>query len=126
MTRLIRKICINCPAGCHLEIETDDSTAAAVPPRISGNRCPRGEAYARQELTDPRRTVTAVAFVRGGSRRCVPVKSTAPVPMALVPRLLEELYRTVLEAPVHAGQVVLPELSGTEIKVIATDDVDKK
>ena len=49
-------ICINCPIGCHLTAErSKDSDAWSV----TGNRCPRGELYARNELTDPRRVVTA-------------------------------------------------------------------
>ena len=45
-------LCICCPTGCRLTAERENETA---PWKISGNRCPRGAAYAIQELNDPRR-----------------------------------------------------------------------
>ena len=44
-------ICISCPIGCHIQAEM----TAAGEVEVSGNRCPRGKAYALNELTDPKR-----------------------------------------------------------------------
>ena len=54
-------VCIACPIGCRLSVERAEGDAVSV----AGNRCPKGEVYAREELLAPRRTVTAV--VRTGS-----------------------------------------------------------
>ena len=67
----IEKICINCPAGCHLEIAVDDNKIS-----VSGNRCPKGKSYGESEITDPRRTVTAAVLVKSDKRCCIPVKSS--------------------------------------------------
>ena len=40
-------ICINCPLGCPLTVTLEGGEVKTV----SGNTCPRGEAYARKELT---------------------------------------------------------------------------
>ena len=52
------KICISCPAGCHLEIEKDQDRIS-----VTGNTCPRGDEYARKECTAPERTVTGTVRV---------------------------------------------------------------
>ena len=39
-------ICINCPLGCMLTVEYEGKNIISV----TGNTCPRGDKYARQEL----------------------------------------------------------------------------
>ena len=69
-------ICINCPVGCKISIEWDDSAIKT----ISGNRCPKGEAYARKEVTDPRRIVTTTVEILGGEDERLPVKTKEDIP----------------------------------------------
>ena len=39
--------CIECPLGCHIEVDLEyDNKVAAV----RGNSCPRGKAYAESEV----------------------------------------------------------------------------
>ena len=111
-----RKICINCPAGCHLEISVDGSGAIDV----RGNRCPRGQKYAETEITDPRRTVTAVVRSGGPEPVCVPVKTSAPLPRRLIPELLKELAAMRVALPVGVGDAVLKDVCGSGIDVVAT------
>ena len=50
MTELI---CIVCPRGCHLQVDEANGYA------VTGNSCPRGAEYGRQETGPcPRRTWT--------------------------------------------------------------------
>lgn len=111
------KICISCPAGCHLEIEQDGENIS-----VTGNTCPRGVKYAQQELTDPRRVVTAVVFAEGEKRVCIPVKTSAPVPMALIPGLLKELFAKRVALPVEIGQVIIKDFRSTGIDVVASSE----
>ena len=114
----IEKICINCPAGCHLEISVDGDKVC-----VSGNRCPRGRKYGENEITDPRRTVTAALLVKSDRRCCIPVKSSAPVPIKLIPALLKQLYSMTVGLPVHNGDVIIKNFSGTAIDIIAAGEV---
>lgn len=112
----IQKICICCPAGCHLEItRSEDGTI-----QVSGNNCPRGDKYARQEMSDPRRTVTATVAAQGDPHCRIPVKTTVPVPMALIPGLLERLYALNVKLPVTIGDCLLKECPQPGIDVVAT------
>ncbi len=115
------RICIGCPAGCHLEILEDDHGEFTV----SGNACPRGKAYALNEMKDPRRVVTAVVPVNSKKTPCLPVKTDAPLPIPLIGRLLEKLYSMRLELPVKAGMVLLRDFEGTSVNVVLTRGADE-
>ena len=51
--------CIGCPMGCPLTVELENGAVTAV----YGNTCPRGDAYARKEVTAPTRIVTTTVQV---------------------------------------------------------------
>ena len=51
-------ICIVCPRGCALTVSDESGTYT-----VTGNTCPRGEAYGIAETTHPTRTVTSVVRV---------------------------------------------------------------
>lgn len=109
-------ICIVCPTGCHLDVtKLEDGTV-----QVTGNNCPRGETYACQEVLDPRRVVTAVVKTTSASLPYLPVRSSSPVPLALIPSLLRELYRTELTVPVLCGAPVLRDVFGSGIDVVTT------
>ena len=65
--------CIICPRGCALEIDPENLT-------VTGNTCPRGEDYARQEVTCPMRTLTTALRVANRENAMVSVKTAAPIP----------------------------------------------
>ena len=50
-TKKIELTCISCPMGCPLIVTMEDGAVASV----TGNTCPRGDAYARKEVTAPTR-----------------------------------------------------------------------
>ncbi len=54
--------CIRCPRGCSVAVHFDDEKIVEV----SGNACPRGNSYARAEVTHPVRTVTTTIPVDNG------------------------------------------------------------
>lgn len=110
--------CINCPVGCRLTVEMEDGKVVSV----TGNTCPRGAAYARQECVDPLRMVTAVIPVQG-SKTPVSCKTRTPISKKLIAQCMKELAAVELQAPVAAGSVVLANVCGTGVDVIATKSV---
>ena len=83
-------VCITCPRGCLLTAQETDGGI-----EISGNFCPRGEEYGKQELTNPVRVLTALMRLQD---------NTHP------------------KAPVHRGDILIRDLCGTGSNVIATRD----
>ena len=57
-------ICINCPMGCPLTVTLNDAGEVVS---VTGNTCPRGDAYGRKEVTNPTRIVTSSLPVSGAS-----------------------------------------------------------
>ena len=112
--------CIRCPKGCQVTVALEGGRVTAV----TGNGCPRGDAYARKEVTDPTRVVTTVVPVSGsGVARMVSVKTAGDVPKAKVLDVVRALSGVRLAAPVHIGDVVLADVCGTGGDVVATKDV---
>ena len=111
-------ICISCPQGCHLCAENIDGKW-----QISGNRCPRGVVYATQELTDPRRMVTAVMPSDDPAHPFIAVRSSEPCPKAMIPGLLNKLYRTQIKMPVKNGDIVINDIDNSGISIIVTENI---
>ena len=109
--------CIVCPNGCSLTVETATGGSGVV---ITGNKCPRGEAYGRDESTNPRRVVTAVIRTSDPDYPCVPVKTDRAVPKALIPDVLQAIYGKKIDLPVKRGDVCISDCCGTGASIIFT------
>jgi CxxC motif-containing protein len=113
--------CITCPLGCRLVAESGSGGELVV----SGNRCPRGTAYAREELLAPKRTVTATcrSFAPAGgtpAAKRIPCRTTAPFPRERVDELLAAIYALEEPLPVEMGRVLIRDAFGLGIDVVAT------
>ena len=115
-------ICISCPVGCHLTAVREAGSSGW---KISGNRCPRGEAYAQNELADPRRVVTATMACDSAVMPRVPVRTSAPLPKRHIDALLNRLYAMEVKIPVKRGEAVIIDVENTGIDVIFSCDCIK-
>ena len=117
---LIKKlVCIRCPIGCNLEVYKTDSGFT-----VSGNTCKRGEQYGIAEVTAPTRTVTSTTKLFGGEIDRVPVKTAEPIPKDKIFAALLEIKKTAVDAPVRIGDIIVKNVAGTNVNVVATRDID--
>ncbi len=109
--------CIRCPKGCQITVTIEHGEVTDV----TGNTCPRGEEYARKEVTNPTRVVTSVVPV-DGSPACAmaSVKTAGDVPKGKVLDVIDVLRPVRLTSPVHIGDVVLANVCDTGVDVVAT------
>ena len=108
--------CINCPVGCRMTVTlSEEGTFLSV----TGNTCPRGASYARQECTSPERMITAVVPVRD-SVIPLSVKTSRPVPKDMIFAVMDELKQLHLEKPISSGQVIVSDILGTGADILAT------
>lgn len=114
-------VCICCPLGCNLTAEIEENGEV----RISGNTCNRGADYGKKEMTDPTRIVTTTVRVKGGTLPALSVKTQDGVPKNKVLECIQSLRKVEVEAPVHIGDVVLADIVGTGVDVVATKEVPK-
>jgi len=117
-----KMICISCPVGCHLTAKREGDTGEWV---ISGNRCPRGVVYAKSELSDPRRVVTATVASDSAILPRLPVRTNLPLPKRHIDALLNRLYQLQVNVPVKRGNVLLSDVENTGVDVIFSCDCPK-
>ena len=109
-------ICIGCPMGCPITVEMENGEVVSV----TGNTCPRGDAYARKEVTNPTRIVTSTVRVTGGKLAMASVKTASDIPKGRNIDSVKALKDVEIPAPVTIGQVVLKDVAGTGVDIIAT------
>ena len=109
-------VCVSCPVGCELEVELDGEGTI----KVAGNRCPRGEAYAREEVTEPKRVLPTSVKVVGGALPLASVRTDRPIPKRLIPQAMEFIKALSIPAPVEVGQILVRDLLGTGANLIAT------
>ncbi|MDO4552841.1 MAG: DUF1667 domain-containing protein [Bacillota bacterium] len=128
MDRTEEVTCILCPNGCAVTVSSrqDPLSGAWLPTAVSGNLCGRGEAYAKQELTAPRRTLTSSVAVDGGALPLASVRLTKAVPRERLPEIMEEIRRMRVSAPVRMGQTLAENVRGLGADLICTRNVEKK
>ena len=115
----VNLICIGCPLGCPLTVEMEGNEVKSV----SGNTCPRGDPYAKKELTNPTRIVTSTVRVAGGKLAMVSVKTESDIPKGKIFDCVKALKDVEVIAPVKIGDVIVENVAGTGVNIIATKNV---
>ena len=111
--------CVVCPNGCSIVVNVDNDENPVVT-KVQGNICPRGEAWARQEVENPMRTIASSVPVQGGDFPLASVRTNRPIPLAGIGEVMKEIRQVTLEAPVEIGQTVLSRPAGYDTEVIVT------
>ncbi|MBV4419986.1 DUF1667 domain-containing protein [Clostridium tyrobutyricum] len=113
--------CIGCPMGCQLLVKLEGDKVIEV----TGNTCKRGEIYGQKECTNPTRIVTSSVYVKNGEIDVVPVKTEKDIPKGKIFDCIKALKDVVVEAPINIGDVVVKDILGTGVDIIATKKIDK-
>lgn len=86
---------------------------------VTGNRCGRGIDYARKLISDESITITGRCILINGTMGRLPVVSSSPVPKDISDAVLEEIRNLKVEAPVEKGQILIDNLMGSGINILA-------
>jgi len=111
--------CINCPLGCSLSVEMNGSEIISV----TGNTCNRGEIYARNEVVNPVRVVTSSVKVNNGERNVVSVKTKEAIPKDKIFDCVEQMKDVEVDAPVSIGDIIIDDVAGTGVPLVASANV---
>lgn len=111
--------CIGCPMGCRVTVSMDGDEIL----EIDGFTCKKGEIYARKEVTAPTRIVTSLVTVTGGILPKVSVKTKEDVPKDSIFSCMEAIRSLQVEAPVAIGDVLLKDIAGTGVDLVATKNI---
>ena len=114
--------CIICPMGCTLNVSLENGKFVSV----TGNTCPRGAKYAENEMTAPRRVLTSTIRVVGGHLPLCPVRTKGDIPKEKLFEAMNEINSAQISAPVKIGDILLENVAGTGVSVIATRNIYTK
>lgn len=112
--------CIVCPLGCHVSIWQEDGEYV-----VAGNQCPRGKTYAIKELTNPTRIIPTTVLIKNGKLPRLPVKTLDPVPKEEIFNVMEEINKVEVEAPITVGDVIIKNVLGLGVDIVATRSMKK-
>jgi CxxC motif-containing protein len=114
-----RLTCLLCPVGC--ELTADDSAGDLA---VQGNQCEKGLDFALEEVLRPKRNLATSVPLRGTADRMVSVRLSDRVSRDLIFPILAEIARIRPAAPVRRGQILIADVLGTGVDVIATRTVE--
>ena len=100
--------CIGCPMGCPLTVTMEAGEVISV------------------EVTNPTRIVTSTVRVTGGDADMVSVKTKEDIPKGKIFECVKALKTVEVPAPVHIGDVLLEDVAGTGVDIVATKNVGTK
>ena len=111
-------ICIGCPMGCPLTVELEEGEIL----KVTGHTCKRGEVYAKKEVLSPSRIVTSTVWVEDSKAKMVFVKTKEDIPKDKIFQCIRALKGITVKGPVHIGDVIVPDVAGTGVDIIATKE----
>lgn len=111
-------VCIVCPNGCTLHASERDGEIS-----VEGNMCPKGEEYAKTELTNPMRTLTTCVATVFPQRSVLPVRTDGAIPKGDILKAMRAINTLVVDSPKRCGDVICENLLGLGVNLIATDDL---
>lgn len=109
--------CIVCPVSCHLEVELNEAGEVLS---VSGNTCPRGEQYARNEMTNPVRMLTSTVKLKNGLYKRLPVILSAEIPKDKMFQVMDAINKAQVKAPVKIKDVIIENVCGLQVDVVAS------
>ncbi|MFH1692505.1 MAG: DUF1667 domain-containing protein [Candidatus Omnitrophota bacterium] len=113
----MRKItCIECPKSCSLSVDIENCRVV----KVSGNRCPKGEIYAKTEIESPMRILTATVLAQGLPLKMVPVRTDKAIPKAKILEASTELKKIKITKPFLVGDIVCENFCGLGVNLRVT------
>lgn len=109
-------ICITCPKGCHLLVD-DESFA------VTGNGCPKGAEYGKNELQNPVRVLTSTVKITKAEGARLPVKTAQAIPKQLIFPAMAELNGYVAKSPVKTGDILIKNIAASGVSLVACKDM---
>jgi CxxC motif-containing protein len=109
-------VCVVCPIGCEIDVVHDGNKIISM----EGNECEKSQEFVNQELIEPMRILTTTVRIQGARWAVIPVRSDKVIPKRLFPRVMKQLRRIRLQAPVNMLDVVAKDVLDTGANIIAT------
>ena len=120
MTKEERIICTGCPLGCEVKLTLNDENEVIG---VADNKCKEGERYVLEEYKNPVRTLTATVLTQGSSQPLLAVRTSKPILKTKLTQGMVVLAKAKAKPPVKMGDVIIPNLLGIGVDVVASSDL---
>ena len=114
-------VCITCPNSCRMMVEQKGGKWIG-----SGNRCPRGQKFAEDEMTCPKRTFSTTVRTAWKDVPVLPVRISQEIPKENIFDVMEVINRTTVRQSIGRDDVLIPNVLGLGADVIVTSDCLKE
>jgi CxxC motif-containing protein len=112
-------LCIICPVGCKITVSSDDTGIQAV----SGHACPRGARYAKDEIKQPVRILTAVMATDSPVMPMLPVRSNKPIAKHLLLACMKTIQAHRVSGPIARYDCLIANIQNSGADIVATGEL---
>jgi CxxC motif-containing protein len=114
-----RLTCLLCPVGCEIE-----AARAERGLDVRGHMCEKGVEFATEEILHPKRNLATSVPAGGRPAVMISVRLSAAVPRDMLFPIRAEIAKLRPALPVARGQVLIANVLGAGVDVIATRSVE--
>jgi CxxC motif-containing protein len=118
----IQMPCIVCPMSCQINVVTNAKNEILS---ISGNNCPKGNHYVRNELLHPVRLLTSTVAINNALYKRCPVMTSNEIPKDKMFDVMEIIKTIEIDAPINIGTVIVKNVCDLNVDVVVTRSLEK-
>lgn len=111
--------CIVCPNGCLMRVEQNGDKI-----EVFDAACKRGIEFAKNELTNPTRSITTTVATKFEDFPLLSVKTDGELPKGKIFEAMKKINAITVNKRLKKGDVVIADLFGTDL--VATADMTLK
>lgn len=93
--------------------------------KVTGNKCKRGLQFAVSEQTCPMRTICSTVKTSFKNAPVLPVRVSSDIPKDKIFEVMKKINSVTVRKKLGRGDVVIPDVLGLGVDVIATSDILK-
>ncbi len=76
-------------------------------------------------MTNPVRNISSIIKVNGGTGPVVSCKTSSEIPKGRIHEVMELVMKARVDAPVKVGDILIKDVAGTGVDIIATNVMPK-
>jgi len=112
--------CIVCPNGCLLKIEGSGDNL-----KVTGAKCKKGDQFAREEQTCPKRTVCTTMKTAFPEIPVIPVRTAKEIPKEKIFEMMKIVNSNTVTKKLKRGETVIQNILDTGCDIIVTSDMTR-
>lgn len=110
-------VCITCPNSCRMTAKLEDGQWI-----VTGNKCARGQKFAEDEMTCPKRTFSTTVRTAWDVVPVIPVRISCEIPKERIFDVMQEINHMTVRRAIGRDEVLIRDVLGLGADVIVTSN----